>query len=362
MDADAVLPQGPVRSGGSGGARHVRRDPRRRAGAEQPRHGRIRRRQRRPATRSPSRPSSTSRWATTASSSTTRARSSSTAPSAWRRSSSTATSSAELLRARCAGRRHDPRDLLRRQGRDVHLVDASCSTRWRAARRTRSRPAPSARQDPAFLAENTGVVTAIEGPEATAGASSARSRRGRSPRARRPSSAKQFIEYMMGDGYEPWIAIAPEGKVRSAAARRTSRRSTPTLWATLPVGVDTKAPLSDFYGPEVLEALAAGPENSSPAGPSRRARATCSARCRASSRWPRRSTRWRRALTPSRPRARPPRRCDPSRSRCDHAAGRTSRPPPRSQSAGTPAGRAAAAPAGAGPPARREDAPHRAAS
>src|SRR3712207_6208904 len=30
-------------------------------------------------------------------------------------------------------------------------------------------------------------------------------------------------------------------------------------WAKLPVGVETKAPLSDFYSADVLDALAAGP-------------------------------------------------------------------------------------------------------
>ena len=31
-------------------------------------------------------------------------------------------------------------------------------------------------------------------------------------------------------------------------------------WAAMPVGVDTKAPLADFYGEDVLEALSTGPD------------------------------------------------------------------------------------------------------
>ena len=67
----------------------VRRHPGRRRGAGQLGRGRLRGRQRRRVTPSPSRPSRRSGWATTASSSTRRARSPSTATSASRRSTST---------------------------------------------------------------------------------------------------------------------------------------------------------------------------------------------------------------------------------------------------------------------------------
>ena len=71
--------------------------------------------------------------------------------------------------------------------------------------------------------------------------------------------AQQFVEYMMTDGYEPWIAIAPEGKIPVRAGELAGRRpTTPTPGPRWTVGVDTKAPLSDFYGPEVIDALTAG--------------------------------------------------------------------------------------------------------
>ena len=34
----------------------------------------------------------------------------------------------------------------------------------------------------------------------------------------------------------------------------------------MPVGVDTKAPLSEFYGPEVIDALTAGTDSLQPLG------------------------------------------------------------------------------------------------
>lgn len=115
--------------------------------------------------------------------------------------------------------------------------------------------------DPAFLAENTGVVTSIAGPDADGPAQFGEITSWTITDGANTEDAQALIEYMMSDGYEDWIAIAPEGKVPV----RFGTTDEPTLysdvWATLPAGVDTKAPLSDFYSAEVLEAVAAGPEN-----------------------------------------------------------------------------------------------------
>lgn len=116
-------------------------------------------------------------------------------------------------------------------------------------------------EDPTFLAENTGVVTTIEGPdgdgpavfgEITSWSVTAESSTG---------AASDFVEYMFGDGYIPWIAIAPEGKVpvRLGTEQEPTRYS--DRWADLPAGVDTKAPLSDFYTEDVLDVLATGPDD-----------------------------------------------------------------------------------------------------
>jgi multiple sugar transport system substrate-binding protein len=118
---------------------------------------------------------------------------------------------------------------------------------------------PECKDDPAFLAKNTGVVTTIQGPgsdqpavfgEVTSWTITADSA---------TDPAKQFVEYMLGDGYEPWVAIAPEGKVPVRTGTPDNPSEFSDAWAKMPVGVDTKAPLSDFYSQDVLDALAAGP-------------------------------------------------------------------------------------------------------
>jgi len=120
---------------------------------------------------------------------------------------------------------------------------------------------PECVDNPAFLAENTGVVTSIEGPETAGPAQFGEITSWTVTAGANAEDSAAFIEYMMGDGYEPWIAIAPEGKVPVRFGTTDEPTLYSDLWATLPAGVDTKAPLSDFYAPEVLEAVAAGPEN-----------------------------------------------------------------------------------------------------
>ena len=118
---------------------------------------------------------------------------------------------------------------------------------------------PECKDDPAFLAENTGVVTTLQGPSSSEPAVFGEVTSWTITADSATDPAQQFVEYMMSTGYLPWIEIAPEGKVPV----RTGTPDNPTeyseAWAKMEVGVDKKAPLSDFYSQDVLDALAAGP-------------------------------------------------------------------------------------------------------
>jgi multiple sugar transport system substrate-binding protein len=118
---------------------------------------------------------------------------------------------------------------------------------------------PECKDDPAFLAKNTGVVTTIQGPDSDQPAVFGEVTSWTITADSATDPAKQFVEYMLGDGYEPWVAIAPEGKVPVRTGTPDNPSEFSDAWAKMPVGVDTKAPLSDFYSQEVLDALAAGP-------------------------------------------------------------------------------------------------------
>jgi multiple sugar transport system substrate-binding protein len=113
--------------------------------------------------------------------------------------------------------------------------------------------------DPLFLADNSGVVTAISG------ASGEPSQFGELVTfaitdGPDKEAAQTFVEWMMSDGYVEWLALAPEGKVPT----RLGTAEEPTLyadaWKGLETGVDRKAALSDIYPPEVLDALATSAE------------------------------------------------------------------------------------------------------
>jgi multiple sugar transport system substrate-binding protein len=124
---------------------------------------------------------------------------------------------------------------------------------------------PECAADPAFLAKNSGVVTAISGPDGDAPAQFGEIVSW-AVTADAQTSAADFVTYMMEDGYEQWIGFSPEGKVPTRRGTADEPTRFIDAWATLPAGVDTKAPLSDFYSPEVLDALRNAPDTISPWG------------------------------------------------------------------------------------------------
>ena len=118
---------------------------------------------------------------------------------------------------------------------------------------------PQCKADPTFLAKNTGVVGALQGPS---GSEPATFGEIVSWAILRDSSdaTKDFVEYVMNDGYEKWLAIAPEGKVPTRKGTADDAEKFVTAWQSLPVGVDKKAPLGEVYDASVVEAVAASPE------------------------------------------------------------------------------------------------------
>lgn len=125
---------------------------------------------------------------------------------------------------------------------------------------------PECAADPAFLARNSGVVTAIAGPDGDEGAQFGEVVSWAVTADAPTDAAAQFVSYLLSDGYEQWIGFAPEGKVpvRQGTADEPTRYI--DAWAALPAGVDTRAPLSDFYSAEVLDALRNTPDTISPWG------------------------------------------------------------------------------------------------
>jgi multiple sugar transport system substrate-binding protein len=120
---------------------------------------------------------------------------------------------------------------------------------------------PECKDDPAFLAKNSGVVTSLQGPSGTEPATFGEITSWTITADAATDPAQQFVEYMMTDGYEPWIAIAPEGKIPVRPGNSSGSTEYTDAWASMDVGVDTKAPLSQFYGQDVIDALTSGSDN-----------------------------------------------------------------------------------------------------
>jgi multiple sugar transport system substrate-binding protein len=120
---------------------------------------------------------------------------------------------------------------------------------------------PECKSDPAFLAKNSGVVTSIQGPSGTGPATFGEITSWTIPSDSATDSAKKFVNYMMTDGYQPWIKIAPEGKIPVRTGEKAGSTTYSDAWSKMKVGVDTKAPLSKFYSPDVIKALTSGADN-----------------------------------------------------------------------------------------------------
>jgi len=120
---------------------------------------------------------------------------------------------------------------------------------------------PECKDDPEFLAANTGVVALLQGPNGDEPAQFGEVSSWAITSTASAEPSQQFVEYMLSDGYADWIAIAPEGKfpVRSGTADNPTEYV--EAWQGLDVGVDSKAPLSDFYPQEVIDIIQSGADN-----------------------------------------------------------------------------------------------------
>jgi multiple sugar transport system substrate-binding protein len=114
---------------------------------------------------------------------------------------------------------------------------------------------PECRSDKKFLSDNSGIVTAISGPGGSEPTQFGEITNFAIIKDGNIDPAKQFVEFMMSEGYADWLSLAPEGKIPTRAGSKDNPQEYNEAWSKLQAGVDEKAPLADLYPPEVLEAL-----------------------------------------------------------------------------------------------------------
>ncbi|WP_155370014.1 ABC transporter substrate-binding protein [Catellatospora vulcania] len=113
---------------------------------------------------------------------------------------------------------------------------------------------PQCAADPAFLAKNSGIVSAIAGPAGSPASFGEFGNWALTP-GPKVDAAKKFVTYMLGDGYTDWLGVAPEGKFPARKGDKTSASRFVDAWGKLPAGVDTKKPLGEIYPAETVAVL-----------------------------------------------------------------------------------------------------------
>jgi multiple sugar transport system substrate-binding protein len=114
---------------------------------------------------------------------------------------------------------------------------------------------PECRSDKRFLSKNSGVVTAITGTSGGQPAQFGEISNYVIIKDGNVEGAKQFVEFMLSEGYVDWLAVSPEGRFPVRSGTKDNPEEYNEAWSKLEAGVDTKAPLSQLYPPEVLKAL-----------------------------------------------------------------------------------------------------------
>lgn len=113
-----------------------------------------------------------------------------------------------------------------------------------------------AKGEPGFLARNTGFVTVIHGPNGAAQYGQINylgiSRDADVPRA------KQWVAFLLTDGYLKWLSMAPEGKLPLRKGTIESPNRFIDGWLDLEFGVTTRAKISRYYGMELVNSLIDG--------------------------------------------------------------------------------------------------------
>jgi multiple sugar transport system substrate-binding protein len=116
------------------------------------------------------------------------------------------------------------------------------------------------KSDPAYLAKNSGVVTAIAGPGGQPAQFGEITSWAIAKDGEHTDNAKKFVSYLMNEGYPDWLGIAPEGKFPVRKGTQQEATKFTDAWNDLPAGVDTKKPLGEVYPKDVVAALQRSPD------------------------------------------------------------------------------------------------------
>jgi multiple sugar transport system substrate-binding protein len=113
-----------------------------------------------------------------------------------------------------------------------------------------------AKGKPGFLAKNTGFVSILKGPKGAAQYGQI-NYLGITQDANK-AAAKQWVEFLLTEGYLKWLGMAAEGKLPLHKGTRDEPNRFIKGWMELEFGVTTRARISEFYGMDVVKTVISG--------------------------------------------------------------------------------------------------------
>jgi multiple sugar transport system substrate-binding protein len=119
---------------------------------------------------------------------------------------------------------------------------------------------PQCKKDKEFLARNSGITTAMKGPDGGKPVQFGEITSWAVTKTAETKASRSFVKYMLSDGYEDWFGMAPEGKIPVREGTSDDPRKYTRAWHSSPLGVEAKVrkPLDSIYPDELLDELSDG--------------------------------------------------------------------------------------------------------
>ena len=116
--------------------------------------------------------------------------------------------------------------------------------------------------DPRFLSDNTGFVTLLSGTGSEPPVEYGQTLNYGIPEGANTEDAKKFVSYMLTDGYVDMLASATEGRIPVRSGPEPDSTEYIDEWGELRFGnnAENEESITDVYGPELVDQLAAGAE------------------------------------------------------------------------------------------------------
>ncbi|MUL41788.1 extracellular solute-binding protein [Streptomonospora sp. PA3] len=117
---------------------------------------------------------------------------------------------------------------------------------------------PRCGRHPQWLADNSGVVNAVQGPGGDGPAQFGELTSWTVTTTADTRRSRAFVDYMLGEGYTDWFGMAPEGKFPARKGTPEDPDRFQQAWEDSDIGVDTRMPLSEAFSADISDQLSAG--------------------------------------------------------------------------------------------------------